>query len=194
MSVHDPSRPVIGAGGAVMPDRYVIIEDEALQAGFTQIPNQILRRADIQPGAKLTYRVLLSYAWQQGSCYPSQDRLAEDMGVSECSVITYLKQLTTTKLITIIRRGLGLTNVYVIHRIPRICRQRMLTLIRPLHKTVRIIRKIKPLVLAKRTNASRGRSETSPPNSATKLRPSPPQRTRTSSTRGRTSSWTTFST
>ncbi len=100
-----------------MSDRHVIIEDEALQAGFTQIPNQILRRPDIPPGAKLAYMVLLSYAWQKDHSYPSQDRLAEDMGVSERSVITYLKQLVDSGLITIRRRGLGLTNVYVIHRI-----------------------------------------------------------------------------
>jgi biotin operon repressor len=97
--------------------RHVIVEDEALAAGFTQIPNLVLRRSDLQPGAKLTYMVLLSYAWQQDHAYPGQDRLAADMGVSERSVITYLKQLQETGLITIRRRGLGLTNVYVLHRL-----------------------------------------------------------------------------
>lgn len=98
-------------------ERYVIVEDEALAAGFTQIPNQVLRRADLPPGAKLTYMVLLSYAWQKDSCYPGQDRLAADMGVSERSVVTYLKQLQKARLVTVRRRGLGLTNVYVLHRI-----------------------------------------------------------------------------
>lgn len=98
-------------------ERHVIIEDPTLAQGFTQIPNGILRRSDIQPGAKLTYMVLLSYAWQKGTAYPGQDRLASDMGVSERSVITYLKQLQETGLITIRRRGLGKTNLYIIHRI-----------------------------------------------------------------------------
>lgn len=97
--------------------RHVIVEDEALAAGFTQIPNLVLRRSDLQPGAKLTYMVLLSYAWQKDHAYPGQDRLATDMGVSERSVITYLKQLQETGLITIRRRGLGLTNIYVLHRL-----------------------------------------------------------------------------
>jgi hypothetical protein len=97
--------------------RHVIVEDEALAAGFTQIPNLVLRRSDLQPGAKLTYMVLLSYAWQQDHAYPGQDRLAADMGVSERSVITYLKQLQETGLVTIRRRGLGLTNIYVLHRL-----------------------------------------------------------------------------
>ncbi len=99
-------------------ERHVIVEDETLAAGFTQIPNGVLRRPDLQPGAKLTYMVLLSYAWQEDSCYPGQDRLAADMGVSERSVVTYLKQLQETGLVTVRRRGLGLTNVYVLHRIP----------------------------------------------------------------------------
>lgn len=97
--------------------RHVIVEDEALAAGFTQIPNLVLRRSDLQPGAKLTYMVLLSYAWQKDQAYPGQERLAADMGVSERSVITYLKQLQETGLITIRRRGLGLTNIYVLHRL-----------------------------------------------------------------------------
>jgi Helix-turn-helix domain len=100
--------------------RHVIVEDETLAAGFTQIPNLVLRRSDLSPGAKLTYMVLLSYAWQEDHAYPGQDRLATDMGVSERSVITYLKQLQESGLITIRRRGLGMTNVYVLHRlIPR---------------------------------------------------------------------------
>jgi DNA-binding PadR family transcriptional regulator len=98
-------------------ERHVIVEDPTLAAGFTQIPNGVLRRPDLQPGAKLTYMVLLSYAWQKDHAYPGQDRLAADMGVSERSVITYLKQLQESGLITIQRRGLGKTNVYILHRI-----------------------------------------------------------------------------
>jgi hypothetical protein len=109
--------PELNRQAAIPDERHVIVEDEALAAGFTQIPNQVLRRADLPPGAKLTYMVLLSYAWQKDSCYPGQDRLAVDMGVSERSVVTYLKQLQTAGLVTVRRRGLGLTNVYVLHRI-----------------------------------------------------------------------------
>ena len=116
-----PRRPSSPGGGVVSEDtRHVIVEDETLAAGFTQIPNLVLRRADLSPGAKLTYMVLLSYAWQEDHAYPGQDRLAADMGVSERSVITYLKQLQESGLITIRRRGLGMTNIYVLHRlIPR---------------------------------------------------------------------------
>jgi hypothetical protein len=94
----------------------IYVEDEALRQGFTIIPNAILRRPDLSPGAKLTYMMLLSYAWQEGSCFPGQERLAEDMGVTSRSVITYLKQLQTAGLLVVKRRGLGLTNVYLLPR------------------------------------------------------------------------------
>ncbi len=94
-----------------MADR-IFIEDETLRQGFTQIPNSILRRSDISPGAKLTYVVLLSYAWQEGSCFPGQERMAEDMGVTDRSVRTYLRELEGVGLLITKQRGLGKTNLY----------------------------------------------------------------------------------
>jgi hypothetical protein len=100
-----------------VPSAHVIIEDEALRHGFTQIPNLILRDPNISPGAKVVFGLLLSYAWQRDECYPSQELMAGDMGCSERSVITYLKELVVARLLTVNRRGLGLTNIYVIHRL-----------------------------------------------------------------------------
>ena len=104
--VHNPSEQEV-----------IIVEDETLREGFTQIPNAILRRSDVSPGAKLTYMVLLSYAWQRNSCFPGQDRLAEDMGVGRRSIVTYLQQLQQAGLLRIKRRGLGQTNVYTLPRV-----------------------------------------------------------------------------
>src|SRR5438270_13768502 len=95
----------------------IVIEDEALRAGFTQIPNAILRRPHLSAGAKLTYMGLLSYAWQDGSCFPGQDRLAHDLGLGRRSIVRYLQELQESGLLIVERRGLGLTNVY---RLPRI--------------------------------------------------------------------------
>lgn len=96
----------------------VWVEDETLRQGFTQIPNVLLRRPDLTVGAKLTYMVLLSYAWQQDSCFPGQLRMAADMGVSDRSVRTYLGELIAKGLLDVRRRGLGLTNLYLLKRIP----------------------------------------------------------------------------
>src|SRR5438093_149830 len=85
----------------------ILIEEERLRENFTQIPNTILRRPDLSPGAKLTYVMLLSYAWQTDRCFPGQARLARDMGSGERSVIRYLKELKEAGLLGVERRGLG---------------------------------------------------------------------------------------
>jgi len=113
MATHSPEGPIKERGS---PDT-IVVEDEVLRAGFTQIPNVLLRREDISPGAKLAYMVLLSYAWQTDSCFPGHDRLAADLGVAKRSVVTYMQQLTNKGLIVVERRGLGQTNVYRLLRL-----------------------------------------------------------------------------
>lgn len=99
------------------PERTIIVEDEAWRHGFTQVPNVVLRNPLISVGAKLAYAVLLSYAWQERSCFPGQERMAEDMGCSPRSVIHYLQELHDRKIIEVQRRGQGRTNLY---RLPRL--------------------------------------------------------------------------
>ncbi len=94
----------------------IIVEDETLRQGFTAIPNTILKRRDISPGAKLCYVMLLTYVWQGDSCFPGQERLAEDMGVTSRSVVTYMKELQDTGLVKVQRRGQGKTNIYTLPR------------------------------------------------------------------------------
>lgn len=92
----------------------LIVENEALRKGFTIIPNYILRDPSVSVGAKIIYTLLLSYAWQEGSCFPGQLRLANDLGLKERMVRYYLTELKTQGFIDIRRRGQGRTNVYVI--------------------------------------------------------------------------------
>lgn len=92
----------------------ITIEDRTLRNGFTRIPNGVLRREGLSPGAKLAYMGLLSYAWQEGSCFPGQARLAQDLGIGQRSVIRYLKELQSVGLLKVQRRGLGKTNIYIL--------------------------------------------------------------------------------
>jgi DNA-binding transcriptional regulator LsrR (DeoR family) len=57
----------------------------------------------------------LSYAWNNDCCFPGQNRLAEDMGMSRSRVTEYVSELDQTGLITIQRRGQGRTNIYTVH-------------------------------------------------------------------------------
>lgn len=94
----------------------IVIEEDRLKESFTQIPNTILRQPGISAGAKLTYIVLISYAWHDQSCFPGQATLAEDLGAGRRSVIRYLQELERLGLLRLKRRGLGKTNVYTLGR------------------------------------------------------------------------------
>ena len=98
--------------GQVLEKNTIIIENRALRQGFTQIPNHILRDTRLSFGARLAYAMLLSYAWQEGSCFPGQERLAQDLGVSRRSASAFLRELREADYVSWRRRGLGRTNLY----------------------------------------------------------------------------------
>ena len=95
----------------------IIVEDDLLKQGFTQVPNALLRLPGVTHGAKLTYALLLSYAWQLGSCFPGQEQLAQDLSVERKAVIRYLKELKDKQIIRVERRGMGKTNVYYLPKL-----------------------------------------------------------------------------
>jgi len=90
-------------------------QDPVARGGFTQVPNFILKDPALSFGAKVTYSMFLSYAWHNDSCFPGQDRLAEDMGVTRPRVTQLIAELQRAGLITIQRRGQGKTNIYHVH-------------------------------------------------------------------------------
>ncbi len=102
--------------GDAVPERYrnIILEgfDPVAAGGFTQVPNFILKSPDLSVGAKLTYAMLLSYAWHNDYCFPGQDTLATDMGAGLRSVSRYIDELEKHEFIAIKRNGLGKTNTY----------------------------------------------------------------------------------
>lgn len=100
----------------ILRQRNIVLRGaDALSAqGFTQVPNHMLRSSRISPGAKLAYTMLLSYAWQNDYCFPGQDRLSRDIGVSERSVRSYLQELEAKEFLTIKRQGQGRPNLYIL--------------------------------------------------------------------------------
>ena len=103
--------------GQILRERNIEIigADLATRHGFTQVPNFILTKSDISVGAKLSYAMLLKYAWDNDACFPGQAKLGVDMGAAERSIRTYLKELETAGLLEIKQRGLGKTNLYRLH-------------------------------------------------------------------------------
>ena len=93
----------------------IIGADPATRYGFTQVPNFILTNMDLSVGAKLSYAMLLKYAWSDDACFPGQQKLAQDIGAGERSVRTYLRELEDADFLEVTQRGLGRTNLYRLH-------------------------------------------------------------------------------
>jgi DNA-binding MarR family transcriptional regulator len=89
--------------------------DPISAGGFTQVPNFILKNADLSSNAKVAYSLLLSYAWTNNRVFPGQERMAEDMGTSQPTVTRAIAELERVGYLEIIRRGQGLTNLYTLH-------------------------------------------------------------------------------
>src|SRR5262249_34221290 len=103
--------------GELLKERNIQLDtiDPVVQRGFSQVPNFILKSVQLSIGAKVVYALFLSYAWNNDSCFPGQDRLALDMGMSRSRVTEFVSELERAALVTIKRRGQGMTNLYTIH-------------------------------------------------------------------------------
>ena len=88
--------------------------DVVTRHGFTQVPNFLFVNSGLSMGAIVVYSKFLSYAWHNNFCFPGQQRLADDLGISIGSVNAYTKELEAAKLLEIVRRGQGKTNRYLL--------------------------------------------------------------------------------
>ena len=117
---HQPIRRIPHIG-ELLRDKNIILKgaDAASARGFTQVPNFLLRSSKLSAGDKMTFAMLLSYAWQNDYCFPGQERLATDMGLDQRSVRRHIKSLQTVGLLAIQRRGQGKTNIYELNLKPK---------------------------------------------------------------------------
>jgi hypothetical protein len=120
-----PSTPVpppgipAGLGDVERQDAGTLaVANAALRGGFVLLPRTLLHAPGLSRDAKLLYAVLLSYAWQQGSCFPGAERLQHDLGCGKNQVTRYLQELEAAGLVSRRRRGQGKTTVYTLHDPP----------------------------------------------------------------------------
>lgn len=90
------------------------ILDKTLKSGFAPTPRIVLRHPRLSRNSKTTYSLLLDYAWQSGSCFPGQQTLANDLGVSIRTIQRDLEELKDFGLIDWKQRGKNRTNIYYI--------------------------------------------------------------------------------
>ncbi len=103
------------------PFRTVVIQDPALrqfEGGFTSIPNRILENTNISLSARMTYAMLLKYAWHKDFCWPAQERLGSDLGLKPRMIRYHLDELRKAELVTWKRQGLNRPNIYYILKLP----------------------------------------------------------------------------
>lgn len=88
-------------------------EPKQKRAPYAQMPHYILSHPDLSPGDRELYAHLDTY-WRsdKDECWPSQETLANKMGVSVCTVHRRAKKLAGAKLIEIKRQGLNKPNRY----------------------------------------------------------------------------------
>jgi hypothetical protein len=100
--------------GELIAEKSIILRgaDALSERGFTMVPNHVLDSTKISVGAKLTYAMLLKYAWQNNFCFPGQERLAQDMGGGVRSIVRYIQELEKADFVKVVRKGLGKPNVY----------------------------------------------------------------------------------
>ncbi len=92
----------------------VVIQSELLRAGFAAFPYLVMRDKILSIGARMTYAFLLMYAWQEGSCFAGQEKLAEDMGISRAQIQRYIYELRDTNYIAVERKDKRYNNTYII--------------------------------------------------------------------------------
>lgn len=117
MEEYHPERHI----GDLLKERTIILKDAdaATAQGFTQVPNFLLKSKKLTSGDKMTFAMLLSYAWQNDYCFPGQVRLGQDLGMHETNVRKHLKSLEAIGLLSIQRRGQGKTNIYELNLKPK---------------------------------------------------------------------------
>src|SRR5438105_2198701 len=92
----------------------IVIENEVLRAGFAALPYVVLRDTKLSLGARLTYAVLLAYAWQDDSTFVGQAKMGKDLGISERQLQRYLYELRDGGYIEISREDRRYNNTYII--------------------------------------------------------------------------------
>jgi len=79
---------------------------------FTKVPDGLLRNCpDLNDGEKLTLLTILSYAWDDGECFPLQQTLADNRGVDVRTIRRHLSSLKRKSYITTSPRNNGKSHV-----------------------------------------------------------------------------------
>jgi len=95
-----------------------VFESPIDRKGHTIAHNIVLRDPELTEGEKLVYFLLRSYAYRADNCYPGQERLARNLGMSKRSIRRRIEGLIERGLIAVKKRfnekGQQTSNIYYI--------------------------------------------------------------------------------
>jgi len=90
--------------------------DPVAHTGLLKFQTSSLKNPNLTVGAKVVYAMFISYAWHNDACFPGQDRLATDIGMTQPRIAQLISELQEAGLISIERRGQGKNQtIYTIH-------------------------------------------------------------------------------
>lgn len=97
----------------------LVIEDPEEFYGRTSMANVIICNPALTAEEVRVYSIIKSFCYSSKTlCWPGQDRIAALAGTTRKTVNKTLASLRRKKLIDWLRRGRGMTNVYIIKKIP----------------------------------------------------------------------------
>ncbi len=82
---------------------------------FVQVPVELLRGDNLSPAALKLYMILLSYCGPKAIAWPSQERLAQDMHLSERRVRGLMTELGNAGIVYV-KHCIGSSNTYVVQK------------------------------------------------------------------------------
>lgn len=79
---------------------------------FAQLATSLIRNPDLSNTGFRVYALLMTYRWQGDSCFPSQERMAQDSGMTRKTIRAGIAELQELGLIEQQRRGQRYCNLY----------------------------------------------------------------------------------
>lgn len=83
--------------------------------GFIQVPKKIYFSPDFSNEAKTVYTVLKGHCFEKETCFPGLGTISKEASMSTYKCLKGMKELVAKGLVSKRRRGLGLTNTYILN-------------------------------------------------------------------------------
>lgn len=97
--------------------RNTLVYEDADEYGYIILSKKVIFARNLSAAAKNLYAILKCYAFQKNHSFPGYETLCKDMQLKRDMVRRYMQELEQANLIEQRRRGLGLTNIYVLKSI-----------------------------------------------------------------------------